>query len=59
MVENCVISIFEGVYSLVLMRKVRKTQKNQQVFGNFFSSLGWKKKFSTLDFFEFSKTYDL
>ena len=36
MVENSVISIFEGVYSLVLMKKFRKTQKNEQVFGKFF-----------------------
>ena len=36
MVENSVISILEGVYSLVLMKKVRKTQKNEQVFGKFF-----------------------
>ena len=35
-VENSVISIFEGVYSLVLMKKFRKTQKNEQVFGKFF-----------------------
>ena len=27
MVENSIISIFEGVYSIVLMRKARKTQK--------------------------------
>ena len=38
MVENSVISIFEGVYSLVLMKKARKTQKNEQVFGIFFQS---------------------
>ena len=36
MVENSVISFFEGVYSLVLMKNVRKTQKNEQVFGKFF-----------------------
>ena len=36
MVENIVISIFEGVYSLVLMKKVRKTQKNEQVLEIFF-----------------------
>ena len=32
MVENSVISIFEGVYSLILMKKVRKTHKNEQQF---------------------------
>ena len=36
MVENSVISIFEGVYSLVLMKRVRKTQKNEQVLEKFF-----------------------
>ena len=36
MVENGAISIFEGVYSLVLMKKVRKTHKNEQQFENFF-----------------------
>ena len=37
MVENGVISIFEGVYSLVLMKKGRKTHKNEQQFEkNFF-----------------------
>ena len=55
MVENSVISIFEGVYSLILMKKVRKTHKNEQQFEKFFfSSLGWKIKFFTLDFLEFS-----
>jgi len=55
MVENSVISIFEGVYSLVLMNKFRKTQKKwTSVWKIFFSSLGWKKKISTLDFLEFS-----
>ena len=32
MVENSVISIFEGVYSLILKKKVRKTNKNEQQF---------------------------
>ena len=54
MVENSVISIFEGVYSLVLMKKVRKTQKNEQVFGKFFFQCRVEKKISTLDFLEFS-----
>ena len=54
MVENSVISIFEGVYSLVLMKKARTTQKNEQVLEIFSSSLGWKIKFFTLDFLEFS-----
>ena len=36
MVENSVISIFEGVYSLILMKKVRKTHKNEQQFEKFF-----------------------
>ena len=36
MVENSVISIFEGVYSLVLMKKVRKTHENEQQFEKFF-----------------------
>ena len=55
MVENSVISIFEGVYSLVLMRKLRKTQKIEQVLEKKnISSLGCKIKFFTLDFLEFS-----
>jgi len=36
MVENSVISIFEGVYSLILMKKVRKTHKNEQQFEKIF-----------------------
>ena len=36
MVENSVISTLEGVYSLVLMKKVRKTHKNEQQFEKFF-----------------------
>ena len=54
MVENSVISIFEGVYTLVLMKIVRKTQKTEQVFGNFFFQSRVEKKISTLNFLEFS-----
>ena len=45
MVENSVISIFEGVYSLILMKKVRKTEKNEQVLENFFFQSRVEKKF--------------
>ena len=45
MVENSVISIFEGVYSLVLMKKFRKTQKNEQVFGKKIFQSRVEKKF--------------
>ena len=36
MVENSVISIFEGVYSLILMKEIRKTHKIEQQFEKFF-----------------------
>ena len=44
MVENSVISSFEGVYSLVLMKKVRKTQKNEQVLEKIFLQSRVEKK---------------
>ena len=55
MVENSVISIFEGVYSIVLMKKVRKTQKKEQVFGNFFFPVQVEKSFHPRLFWIFPK----
>ena len=54
MVENGVISIFEGVYSLVSMEKARKTQKITSVWKKKFFQSRQEKKISTLDFIEFS-----
>ena len=54
MVENSVISTFEGVYSLVLMRKVRKLKKIYKCLEKKIFQPRVEKKISTLDFFEFS-----